>query len=105
MIRKFIQCKSAEERLKVLSETKEQDWSEENLNTIMEIIGIREDEELNKEQKWSKILCHLLETTFQDKKALEGSLFKDNPEIEKIYRESLEGLTDLQAYVKVCNYK
>lgn len=76
MIRKFIQCKSAEERLKTLSETKESDWSEDALNTIIEILGIQSEEELSKEQKWSEILCHLLNTTFQEKKSWKAAYLR-----------------------------
>ena len=103
MIRKFIQCKDTETRLQLLAQTKESDWSDSELETIMNILGLREEEGLTKDEKWSKILCRLIDTVFHEKKELEGSVFKDTPEERNPLEEDLEELGDLHAYLKVCN--
>ena len=103
MIRKFVQCKDTEARLQLLAQTKESDWSDSELDTIMTILGLREEEDLTKDEKWSKILCRLIDTAFHEKKELEGSVFKDIPEERNLYEEDIEELGDLHAYLKVCN--
>ena len=42
MIRKFIQCKNTKERLSMMEATQIQDWTEGELDTVMEISGIKD---------------------------------------------------------------
>ena len=40
MIRRFIQCKNTKERLELMAASKEQEWAESELDTVMEILGM-----------------------------------------------------------------
>ena len=43
MLRKFIQCRSNEERLEFVKESNVKDWTSSQLETALEIVGFNKD--------------------------------------------------------------
>lgn len=104
MIRKFIQCKNTKERLDLMVSSKEQEWAEGELDTVMEIFGLKVPEGASKTEKWALIMLALTNKEAADEAALgQEKLFRDVEE-ERLYsEEELENLSDLTAYLKVCS--
>ena len=103
MIRKFIQCKNTKERMELLASTSIADWTENNLNTVMEIFGMKVPEGATKEDKWELIMMSLKTKEAASIAELGRKVFADaKDEIKDFAEEELEGLSDLAAYVKVC---
>ena len=103
MIRKFIQCKNTKERMELLTATSIADWTESNLNTIMEIFGMEVPEGATKEDKWELIMMSLKTKEAADIATLGRKVFADaKDEVKEYAEEELEHLSDLAAYVKVC---
>ena len=103
MIRKFIQCKNTKERMELLAATNIADWTDSNLNTIMEIFGLKIPEGATKEDKWELIMMSLKTKEAADIAALGRKVFADaKDEVKEFAEEELEHLSDLTAYVKVC---
>lgn len=102
MIRKFIQCKNTKERMEMLAGTGIADWNEGELNTIMEIFGMKVPEGATKEDKWELIIMSLKSKEAADIAELGRKVFADVKEEKEFEEEELEELSDLAAYVKVC---
>ena len=103
MIRKFIQCKNTKERMELLVSTTIADWTENNLNTVMEIFGMKVPEGATKEDKWELIMMSLKTKEAADIAALGRKVFADvKDEVREFAEEELEDMSDLKAYVKVC---
>lgn len=102
MIRKFIQCKNTKERLEMLANTGIADWAEGELNTVMEIFGMKVPEGASKEDKWELIMLSLTSKEAADVEALGRKVFNDAKEAKEFAEEELEHLSDLSAYIKVC---
>ena len=103
MIRKFIQCKNTKERMELLTTTSIADWTENNLNTVMEIFGMKIPEGATKEDKWELIMMSLKTKEAADIAELGRKVFADvKDEVKEFAEEELEKLSDLTAYVKVC---
>ncbi len=102
MIRKFIQCKNTKERLEMLGTTNKNDWTEGELNTIMDIFGMEIPEGATKEDKWELILMSLESKEAADEEALGRKVFADAKEAKEFTDSDLEHLSDLNAYIKVC---
>ena len=102
MIRKFIQCKNTKERMDVLAGTGIADWTEGELNTIMEIFGMKVPEGASKEDKWELILLSLKTKEAANEAELGRKVFADAQEEKEFAEEELEDMSDLKAYVKVC---
>lgn len=103
MIRKFIQCKNTKERMELLATTSIADWTENNLNTVMEIFGMKIPEGATKEDKWELIMMSLKTKEAADIAELGRKVFVDvKDEVKEFGEEELEHLSDLNAYVKVC---
>lgn len=102
MIRKFIQCKNTKERLEMLTASGIQDWTEGELNTVMEIFGLKIPEGATKEDKWELIMLSLASKEAAAVEALCGKVFEDVQEVKEFAEEELERLSDLGAYLKVC---
>ena len=102
MIRKFIQCKNTKERLEMLAASGIQDWAEGELNTVMEIFGMKVPEGASKEDKWELILLSLTSEEAADAEALGRKVFADVAEAKEFAENELEHLSDLSAYLKVC---
>jgi len=102
MIRKFIQCKNTKERMEMLSDTGIADWAEGELNTVMEIFGMKIPEGATKEDKWELIMMSLKSKEAADLAELGRKVFSDAKEVKEFAEEDLEDLSDLAAYVKVC---
>lgn len=102
MIRKFIQCKNTKERMEMLAGTGIADWTEGELNTVMEIFGMKIPEGATKEDKWELILMSLKTKEAADAAELGRKVFADVQEEKEFEEEELENLSDLAAYVKVC---
>ena len=102
MIRKFIQCKNTKERMELLASTAIADWTENNLNTVMEIFGMQVAEGASKEEKWAMIMLFLTNKEAADIEALSQKVFQDVEEVKMFSEEDLEQLSDLNAYLKVC---
>jgi len=103
MIRKFIQCKNTKERMDLLAATSIADWTESNLNTVMEIFGMKIPEGATKEDKWELIMMSLKTKEAADIATLGHKVFADvKDEVKEYAEEELEHLSDLAAYVKVC---
>lgn len=102
MIRKFIQCKTIKERMEMLTGTGIDDWTEGELNTVMEIFGMKVPEGATKEDKWELILMSLKTKEAAAVEELGHKVFADVLEEKEFKEEDLENLSDLAAYVKVC---
>lgn len=102
MIRKFIQCKNTKERMELLAATNIADWTESNLNTVMEIFGMKIPEGATKEDKWELIMMSLKTKEAADIADLSRKVFADANEEKEFSEEELEDMSDLKAYVKVC---
>lgn len=103
MVRRFTQCKSVNERLEFMLSTKKEDWKDSELNTIIEIIGLKVSKEASGEGKWAIILNDLLLKKLAiDKEINENDkIFSDAKErLAEI--EGFEELSDLSAYVESC---
>lgn len=102
MIRKFIQCKNTKERLELMASSKMQEWAEGELNTVMEIFGMKVPEGASKQDKWELILLSLTSKEAADVAALGQKVFEDVNEAKEYKDADLERLSDLAAYLKVC---
>ncbi len=102
MIRRFVQCKNTKERLNLMAASKEQEWAEGELDTIMEIFGLKIPEGASKVEKWAQILLALTNKEAADEAALGQKLFHDVEEAKTYSTEKLERLSDLSAYLMVC---
>ena len=102
MIRKFVQCKNTKERMEMLATTGIKDWAEGELNTVMEIFGMKIPEGATKEDKWELIMMSLASKDAADAEALGHKVFADANEVKEFAESELEHLSDLGAYVKVC---
>lgn len=102
MIRRFIQCKNTKERLELLADTGIADWAEGELNTMLEIFGMKVPEGASKEDKWELILLSLTSKDAAEAEALGRKVFADAKEVEEFAEEELSRLSDLGAYIKVC---
>ena len=103
MIRRFIQCKNTKERLELMAASKEQEWAESELDTVMEILGMKVQGNNSKEGKWAMIMLFLTNKAAVVGKDLSQKLFKDVEEGKSHSEEELERLSDLSAYIKVCH--
>lgn len=103
MIRRFIQCKNTRERLELIASTQMQDWTEGELDTVMEISGLKLSAGASKEDKWQMILLALSNKEVTAERALvkEVKVFQDVEE-ELETEEELSKVSDLTAYLKVC---
>lgn len=102
MIRKFIQCKNTKERMEMMAGTGITDWAEGELNTVMEIFGMKVPEGASKKDKWELIMMSLESKAAADVEALGHKLFSDVKEEKEFAEEELMNLSDLGAYIKVC---
>lgn len=103
MVRSFIQCRSVKERLEFMLSTNKEDWKENELNTIIEIIGLKVSKETSVEGKWAIVVNDLLLKV----RAMEQEINENN----KVFRDaedklaelnSLEAKSDLAAYLASC---
>ena len=92
MIRRFIQCKNTQERMALFTATNMNDWTENNLNTVMEIFGMEIPEGATKEDKWELIILSLRTKEAAEIAALGQKLFHENEEEVMAYEN----------YVKAC---
>lgn len=102
MIRRFIQCKNTKERLEMLASTHITEWAEGELNTVMEIFGMKVPEGATKEDKWDLIILSLTSKDAAEAEALGRKVFADVQEVKEFSEEDLAHLSDLTAYIKVC---
>ena len=102
MIRRFIQCKNTKERLDLMASSKEQEWTEGELDTVIEIFGLKIPGDASKKEKWAWILLSLTNKEAADEAALAQKVFRDSMEEKNFYTEEMESLSDLTAYLKVC---
>ncbi len=102
MIRRFIQCKNTKERMEMLANTGVAEWAEGELNTVMEIFGMKVPEGATKEDKWELIMLSLTSKNAAEAEALGHKVFADAQEAKEYAEEELEHLSDLSAYIKVC---
>lgn len=103
MIRRFIQCKNTKERMELLAASDMQEWAEGELNTIMEIFGMKVPEGASKQDKWELILLSLTSKDAAEKEALGRKVFADAKEVKECAEKELSHLSDLGAYLKVCS--
>ena len=102
MIRRFTMCKNTKERMELLKDTGLAGWTEGELNTIMEIFGMKIPEGATKEDKWELIMMSLASKEAAAKEALGHKVFADVEEVMEFAEEELAHLSDLGAYIKVC---
>lgn len=43
MLREFVNCRTTEERINYITNSKAEDWTEAELNSVMEIVGVKGD--------------------------------------------------------------
>ena len=103
MIRRFIQCKNTKERSNLMAASNEMEWAEGELDTVMEIFGLKVPEGASKTEKWALILLSLTNKEAADEAALSQKVFQDVEEVKTYDAEKLENLSDLNAYLKVCS--
>jgi len=97
MIRKFIQCKNTKERMEMLAGTGMDDWTDGELNTVMDIFGMKVPEGATKEDKWELILMSLKTKEAADIAELGRKVFADAKEEKEFTEEELEEMSDLAA--------
>ena len=102
MIRRFVQCKNTKERMEMLANTGIADWAEGELNTVMEIFGMKVPEGATKEDKWELIMMSLASKDAAEAESLGHKIFADTKEAKEFAEEELDHLSDLGAYIKVC---
>ena len=104
MIRKFIQCKNTKERLAMIESTKMEDWTEGELDTVMEISGLKLSSGASKEDKWQMLLLALSkkDVTTEREIASETKVFRDVNEEADEDAEEAEKVSDLKAYIDAC---
>lgn len=102
MIRRFVQCKNTKERLDLMVASNEKEWAEGELDTVMEIFGLKVPEGASKSEKWALIMLSLTNKEAADAVALEQKVFQDVEEAKSYADECMEDLSDLGAYLKVC---
>ena len=102
MIRRFIQCKNTKERLDLMASSKEQEWTEGELDTVIEIFGLKIPEDASKKEKWAWILLSLTNKEAADAASLKEKIFSDAKNEKIYYTEDMKTLSDLKAYLKVC---
>jgi hypothetical protein len=89
--------------MELLAATNIADWTDSNLNTVMEILGMKVPEGATKEDKWNLIMMSLKTKEAADIAELGRKVFADaKDEVKEFAEEELEHLSDLAAYVKVC---
>ena len=104
MIRKFIQCKTTKERMELFATTEFSDWTENNLNTVMEIFGMNIPEGATKEDKWELISLFLQTKEAADIAELGYKLFHDSKEdVAEYAKEEKNLVSDINVYSKVCD--
>lgn len=103
MIRRFVQCKNTKERLDLMVSSQEQEWAEGELDTVMEIFGLKVPEGASKTEKWALIMLSLTNKEAADSEALDKKVFQDVAEKKSFSEEELNRLSDLGAYLKVCS--
>jgi len=103
MVRSFTQCKSVKERLEFMLSTNKEAWKENELNTIIEIIGLKVSKETSVEGKWAIIVNDLLLKVREMEKELNENdkIFSDAAE-KLAEMEGFEELSDFSAYVESC---
>ena len=82
MIRRFIQCKNTKERLNLMAASNETEWAEGELDTVMEIFGLKVPEGASKTEKWALILLSLTNKEAADEAALSQKVFQDVEEVK-----------------------
>lgn len=102
MIRRFIQCKNTKERMEMLVSTGISDWTDGELNTVMEIFGMKAQADATKEDKWELIMMSLQSKEAATIAELGRKVFKDVKEENEFSEDDLKNMSDLSAYVKVC---
>ena len=103
MIRKFVQCKNTQERMELLAATNITDWTESNLNTIIEILGMTVPEDATKEDKWELIIMSLKAKDAAEIANLSRKVFADvkDEDVESADKE-FKNLSDMAAYLMIC---
>lgn len=103
MVRRFTQCKNVNERLEFMLSTKKEDWKANELNTIIDIIGLKVSGNTSEEGKWAIIVNDLLLKV----RAIEQEISEDGPIFcdakEKLAEvNGFENMSDFKAYVESC---
>ena len=103
MVRSFTQCKSVKERLEFMLSTNKDAWKENELNTIIEIIGLKVSGETSLEGKWAIIVNDLLLKVRAMEQEINANdkIFNDAAEVLAEI-EDFGGKSDLSAYVDSC---
>ena len=103
MVRSFTQCKSVKERLEFMLSTNKEAWKENELNTIIEIIGLKVSAETSAEGKWAIIVNDLLLKVRAMEQEINANdkVFRDAEE-KLAELNSLEAKSDLSAYLASC---
>ncbi len=97
MLREFIKCKSAEERLDFIVASNENSWTDSELNSVMEIIGVKGSYgEASKKDKLSVIATTLgFVRNAESKDALFANIDAiDTEEFTLDYEKNLMGLRE-----------
>lgn len=103
MVRSFTQCKSVKERLEFMLSTNKDEWKDNELNTIIEIIGLKVSKETSLEGKWAIIVNDLLLKVRAIEKEINENdkIFSDAKE-RLAEMDDVDLLSDLRAYVDSC---
>ena len=103
MVRSFTQCKSVRERLEFMLSNGKESWKDNELNTLIEIIGLKVSAETSVEGKWAIIVNDLLlkVRALEQEISANDKIFSDAAEaLAEI--EYFDGKSDLSAYVESC---
>jgi len=103
MVRSFTQCKSVKERLEFMLSTNKDAWKENELNTIIEIIGLKVTGETSLEGKWAIIVNDLLLKVRAMEQEIDanGKIFSDAKD-RLAEMDEVDLVSDLRAYVESC---
>ena len=89
--------------MELLAATNITDWTESNLNTIIEILGMTVPEDATKEDKWELIILSLKAKDAAEIANLSCKVFADvkDEDVEFADKE-FKNLSDMAAYLMVC---
>lgn len=82
MLRRFIQCRSNEERLSLVKASDVKDWTTSQLETALAIVGFNNDTKLSNEEKKEKLVALIANKI--NGAAQEEQIFTDNMEDDRM---------------------
>lgn len=86
MLRKFIQCRSNEERLEFVKESNVKDWTSSQLETALEIVGFNKDISNFSDEEKKVTLANVIADNMKSEE-VGGQIFTDNVADDKMVKD------------------